>query len=318
MGVVQREACRLDLAWIRLDPVERMALIVHRIRDYLDLIRLPNVFTAAADAVAGYVYVGGTIEGWPTVVALVSASASLYAGGVALNDVCDMNRDMRERPERPIPSGRVSLRAARCLCGMLLAAGLGCAAWLSVRALLIASLLVVCIVLYHTAFKTSVLAPAFMGACRALNLTLAMSVAESLWTTAILVPSCLMWLYVSSLTLFARCEGGVSTRRRLVCGLAGMCTGTCGLSCLSWILDQSEPLQLWLVGVVTVLVGLAGWRAVRAPQPRSVQRAVKRLVFMIILFDACIVAAARGPAVTLAIAGMIAPAAALGRPFRVT
>ncbi len=46
---------------------------------------------------------------------LVAASTLLYASGVVLNDVFDLRRDARERPERPLPSRRVSLPAARRL-----------------------------------------------------------------------------------------------------------------------------------------------------------------------------------------------------------
>ena len=59
----------------------------------------------------------------PTLILLLAASTLLYAGGVALNDVYDADVDRQERPERPIPSGRVSLAAARRLGWMLLIAG---------------------------------------------------------------------------------------------------------------------------------------------------------------------------------------------------
>ena len=43
---------------------------------------------------------------------------------MVLNDVFDLEIDRRERPERPLPSGRVSLRAARLLGWTLLVLGM--------------------------------------------------------------------------------------------------------------------------------------------------------------------------------------------------
>ena len=51
------------------------------------------------------------------------ATAALYAGGVVLNDVFDRDLDRIERPERPIPSGRVGTPRAAALGGGLLAPG---------------------------------------------------------------------------------------------------------------------------------------------------------------------------------------------------
>src|SRR5271165_3758836 len=72
------------------------------------LIRLPNVLTAAADSLAGWLLVGGALSdarGWAP---LGLASMVLYAAGMAINDVVDAKIDRLERPGRPIPSGRVS------------------------------------------------------------------------------------------------------------------------------------------------------------------------------------------------------------------
>ena len=117
-------------------------------RAYLDLVRLPNLFTAAADVLAGFLYAGGTSQRWADLVGLTAASVFLYAGGIALNDVCDVDRDRGERSERPIPSGRVSRLAAIRLAVVLLALGFGFAALTSTPAAMIAGSLIVAIVLY--------------------------------------------------------------------------------------------------------------------------------------------------------------------------
>ena len=58
---------------------------------------------------------------------LVFASVFLYAGGVILNDVFDYKLDKVERPERPIPSGVVSLRNASLYGSLAMLIGLALA-----------------------------------------------------------------------------------------------------------------------------------------------------------------------------------------------
>jgi 4-hydroxybenzoate polyprenyltransferase len=79
---------------------------------WLQLLRLPNVFTAAADVTMGFVVTQRGLEPVRDFAMLVAASCLLYLSGMVLNDVFDAEVDAVERPERPIPSGRVSLRAA--------------------------------------------------------------------------------------------------------------------------------------------------------------------------------------------------------------
>ena len=51
------------------------------LRAYAQLLRLPNVFTAVADPLAGWFFVGGGAPAW-NVSLLVAASACLYTAGI--------------------------------------------------------------------------------------------------------------------------------------------------------------------------------------------------------------------------------------------
>ena len=75
------------------------------VRAYLQLLRLPNVFTALADVAMGLLVAGGALDNWHVLVPLGIASAGLYLAGMVLNDWFDAELDARERPSRPIPSG---------------------------------------------------------------------------------------------------------------------------------------------------------------------------------------------------------------------
>ena len=89
--------------------------------------RIPNLATAAADPLAGYLIVSQARDlAWPPAACglAVAAVVAIYAAGMVLNDVCDLELDRRERPERPLPSGAIGVRAAVIVGVTLLAVGL--------------------------------------------------------------------------------------------------------------------------------------------------------------------------------------------------
>ncbi len=147
---------------------------------WLQLLRLANVLTAVADVTMGYVVTHGDLQPPLQFAFLVVASCLLYLSGMVLNDVFDAEVDARERPERPIPSGRISLRAATAVGWAMLTSGV-LVAWLcglissDWRPGAVAMLLAGCILLYDAVLKRTPLAPLAMGACRMLNVMLGMS-----------------------------------------------------------------------------------------------------------------------------------------------
>src|SRR5208283_2231719 len=92
-------------------------------KPYAQLIRLPNVFTAFADIILGALAIAALPGRWLSVLLLLLASGCLYCGGMVWNDFFDLEQDRRERPFRPLPSGRVSLGAAVRLGILLLGNG---------------------------------------------------------------------------------------------------------------------------------------------------------------------------------------------------
>ena len=136
--------------------------------DYLELVRAPAVLTVIGDTLAGS---AAAEHAWtPRRALLPLASACLYSGGMALNDWADRDLDAAERPERPIPSGRISPRRA-----LGVAAGLGAAGLLlaglggGVRSLAVAGPLAAGVWLYDAVLKDTPAGPAAMAACRGLD-----------------------------------------------------------------------------------------------------------------------------------------------------
>lgn len=76
-------------------------------QDVAELVRLPAVLSVPGDVFVGAA-TSGQARDIPRAAGLAAASSCFYLAGMALNDYADREVDARERPNRPIPSGRVS------------------------------------------------------------------------------------------------------------------------------------------------------------------------------------------------------------------
>lgn len=172
-----------------------------RVADLLELVRAPATLTVLGDTLVGSTGAGRRAGG--RAVPLSLSSACLYAAGMALNDYADADLDRAERPERPIPSGRVSRGAALALAGGLTAAGVGLA-FLAGRAAGLVSLgLAGAVWTYDLAAKPTLAGPAVMAACRGLDVM--MGAAGPGWRGA-LVPAGLVAAHTAALTALSRGE----------------------------------------------------------------------------------------------------------------
>ena len=88
---------------------------VARLAAYAELARISNLPTCLSNVLVGCAIgaaAGRAVLGVGTVAGLAVGIALLYIAGMALNGAADIEVDRAERPQRPIPSGRISLRAA--------------------------------------------------------------------------------------------------------------------------------------------------------------------------------------------------------------
>jgi 4-hydroxybenzoate polyprenyltransferase len=298
-----------------------------KVRPWLQLIRLPALFTALADVAAGFACKTGQFQPVTTFAELLTASAGLYLAGMVFNDVFDRRRDAIGRPGRPIPSGRISVRSAIVLGLILVAIGLGSAAAVSRQALLIALALTVCIFAYDGFLKLTPLGPFAMGGCRFLNVMLGSAtddVSTFVWAPPQTYVALAIGLYVAGVTWFARTEETTSHRWSLLGGaavanlgmavLAGTYYGVPRLLAWFWR-GEVPPLALVvLVLAIALTVNRRMAAAVAKPTPARVQAAVKLMLLSIITLDATVVYAATGSIMhALATALLVVPAMILGR-----
>ncbi|MBI5443174.1 MAG: UbiA family prenyltransferase [Deltaproteobacteria bacterium] len=135
-------------------------------REWLALFRASNLPTVWTNVAAALVLAQAPSAPRVWGLFLLSLSA-LYAGGACLNDFVDRDLDRRWRPDRPLPSGRVSPSAALSAAVSLLVVGVALLAAAPSRAGLVpASLLAAVIVAYDLLHDRSPWAVYLMASCR--------------------------------------------------------------------------------------------------------------------------------------------------------
>jgi 4-hydroxybenzoate polyprenyltransferase len=248
---------------------------------WLQLLRPPNLFTVPGDVVAGYGLVGiAAASTWSAdIVVLVAASLCIYAAGLILNDWFDLDRDRAERPERPLPSGRIAPHTAFLVGLLLLAAGPVLAVVAGPHSFLAALLLAALVFLYDARAKqNSRLGPATMGLCRAANVMLGASVAFGRLDVPLLVAVLVEGGYIVLLTAAAARETGSHlSRTRALAPIAFLTLG------LGAFLFCTGPTPAVLAGTAAVLLYpvyavLDLQTGVRQNIPKYIGRLVRSLI----------------------------------------
>jgi hypothetical protein len=297
---------------------------MNRLRAFAQLVRLPNVFTALADIALGALVTGALPERWLAFTLLALASACLYCSGMVWNDFFDIEQDRRERPFRPLPSGRVTVREAGLLGSVLLASGLllsflaGLALGSPTKPLFLAALLVGAILAYDGWLKRTWAGPLGMGACRFLNVLLGLSLAPQPDATRGIYLALIVGVYIVGVTWFARTEARASSQAALAGAALVMLVGLLLALPLAVLLADSpwqhdtSLLFPYLLVAFGFYLGLPLWWAIRKPTPVLVQSAVKRAVLGLVALDAILATAAVG-VVGLVLLVLLLPALYLGR-----
>ena len=260
------------------------------------IMRPANIITAIADILAGIAIAGYLVSNVFNqhiiiqVILLTIATIGLYGGGIIFNDVFDIEQDKINRPERIIPSGKLTITQATNLGITLFTIGIISAFCVSVFSGCIALMIMVSALLYdkygkhHTFFG-----PINMGICRGLNLILGMSIAPHLEPKYYLI-GILPVLFVSAITLTAQKETKGKNKLAIV---------------MAMLLDASIVFGFWLIAqhfnfsIKNAGLFLLFWYSVNAiaklnaiikNNPKLIMKAVKIGVLSLIPLNASFVA----------------------------
>ncbi|HEX9047360.1 MAG TPA: UbiA family prenyltransferase [Verrucomicrobiae bacterium] len=175
-----------------------------KLRTLLVLGRVSNLPTVWSNCLAGW-WLGGGGNYWKLPLLFLGASL-LYAGGMYLNDAFDEQFDRLRRPERPIPSGKISpalvwqLGLGQLALGVLLLLVCG---WLAGFA---AAALALCILLYDWTHKLFTASPWLMGGCRFWVYLIAGATGKSGLNGFVIFGAAALAFYVVGLSYIARRE----------------------------------------------------------------------------------------------------------------
>lgn len=291
-----------------------------KIPPYLQLMRLPNVFSALSNIIAAYLVVhAATDTPEPDVGSLfllLGASACLYCSGLVFNDYFDLEEDRRERPFRPLPSGQVSRRAAVYLGAVLMVSGVMFAATVGGASLVISLALCASILLYDAVVKQSWAGAAMMGACRYLNWALGLSIVDVQWIQ-LLIPLP-VFLYVAALTLLSHEETQGKNRSAPMWTIFGVTLSAALIAAYALLGVLSNPAVIFpLIVAYGYIIKLL--LAVRKDySPVAIQAAITTLVIGIIPLDAILVMATGQVAAGALILLLVIPSRIIARYLYVT
>ena len=257
----------------------------------LKLGRVSNLPTIWSNTLAGAVLAGVYVFN-ESIPLLVVAMSLAYIGGMFLNDAYDSEIDALERPERPIPSGKISETAVFFLGYAMLALSIWLVMVSAGRALGIvqyatasALALCTCIMLYNIWHKQNPISPLIMGLCR-------MFVYITAGYTLLREPSSLIFVaaivtlcYLIGLTYIAKNENNNSFAAMWPIAFLAVPLGF-------GLMRSTDSIPTLLF---TVLFG--GWlvyalQFVRDPVKRNVPKAVVSMIAGISLLDAIYISSA--------------------------
>ena len=297
--------------------------VSQRVKEYLQLIRLPNVFTTPSNILAGYFAAVTTTAAAEAdgvhLIAIMVSSGLLYIAGIVLNDYFDIEIDKKERPSRPLPSGKISKGYALTIAIVALLIANIIALVVGPISLAISLALTLLIIAYDYQLKYSVLGPFAMGGTRSLNVIFGASPVllyiDNHSVAIVAAAAASLFFYVSSITILSKKEVGKERPNSTLVILIvfGVILAIVPLGMLLQF-EWTFLLSLSIFAGVTIVT----FRQYIAKEVPSVQKAVRNMVISIIILDSVFVTGTAGLPYGLATLLLIAPVVVLAKKLYVT
>lgn len=259
---------------------------------YIKIMRPANLVTSVADVLAGVAISGYflttefEIQHVFPILLLCISTIGLYSGGVIFNDVFDAERDVKERPDRPIPSGSITKKDATVFGGICFTVGIMAAAMVNLTALALAGLIMIAALTYDKWSKhMTVTGPINMGLCRGMNLLLGVSIfsryPEIWWLVIATIPI----VYIASLTIINRRKGNEKSKGTLY--LAAFLYAFV-IACILFIAHSKGFFLLTIVFVIPFYLMIFNplFKTLDDPIGKNIGKSVKAGVIALILLNA--------------------------------
>lgn len=295
------------------------------IRDYLALVRFPNLFTIPSNIMVGFsqlvLFPEARME---NLLLLTITSILLYVVGIIINDYRDLELDRKERPDRPLPSGKISRRSALAIAFIATILAIILATFVGISSLLLAVILLITIVAYDCWLKNNILGYFTIALARVFNVVLGCSPGITILITnqndlarisVILVST---FLYVTAISYMSRIEVEPSPKKSnfqisvvLLSLVPAILTYFTLMGFFKW--DLFLSLVIFVGMLVKSLVRKYG-----SSNPKVIRKIVRNLVLSIIILDSAFMSGTLGFAYGLSLLVLLIPAVIISRRFYVT
>ena len=295
------------------------------IRNYLALIRFPNLFTIPSNIIVGFSQLVLFPEaGMENLLLLMTTSILLYVVGIIINDYRDLEIDRKERPDRPLPAGKISPRSALAFVFVATISAIFLATLVGIPSVLLAVILLITIIAYDCWLKNNFLGYFAIALARVINVVLGYSAGITLLIinqneiTRLSVILISTFLYVTAISYMSRIEVEPSPKKSnfqisvvLLSLVPAILTYFTLMGFFKW------DLFLSLVIFIGMLIGSLV-RKYGSSDPKVIRKIVRNLVLSIIILDSAFMSGTLGFAYGLSLLVLLMPAVILSRRFYVT
>jgi len=179
-------------------------------KEYLQLVRIPGIFTAFSNVLIGYFFSLSQNPDFVSLPFLLVTSGMLFSAGMVFNDFFDFNIDKKERPNRPLPSGKISKQNALFLGIIFLIIGNIFAFIVGYDSLFLSLVMTGIIISYNYRLKFSSFLGIFsLSVIRFLNVLLGFSIIS--FSYEIIQFAIPIAIFVGGISILAKNEIGLST-----------------------------------------------------------------------------------------------------------
>lgn len=311
------------------------------LRQYLILVRLPNVFTAPSNVLTGYlaaVVPAANADALQLFLLLLS-SILLYIAGIVFNDYFDIELDKRERPYRPLPSGGITKKVALLIAIISLISANILAFTASMSSLAVCIIISVMVIGYDYKLKNTFFGPIAMGIIRSLNIILGASPTlfvilipynhtnANFILARIIFVSLSLFVYVMAISLLSRkevvtgeeLEGKHSyTQTRQIIIISFLLVLSVILSILFAVFFGIFKMNLFVSFVLFSAIMVITFKQTNYHNSLTIQNAIKHMVISIIVLDSIFITGLTGSYYGLLTLILALPSIFLARKFYVT
>lgn len=284
-------------------------MIIH----YLQLIRIPGIFTAFSNIFLGYFIVNPDSVDWSIIAPLISTSGFLFLSGMTLNDYFDYKVDRIERPQRPLPSGKISRKTALYLGIIFLVSANLSSLLVGFETIIIVLLMSFLILAYDVKLKQiTIIGILFLGSIRYLNVILGGS---SNLNSEIFLFALPIFIFVLGISILAKDEASKPSKKLVNLNLFFILATIVTVILVS--IEQTSYITFGFLSVFVLSIFIP-YLIFRQKTSKDIQKRVTFQLLGIILLDSTLISIFTEPLYPILISIMYLPAYFIIRKLYVT